>query len=206
LKLWQKAIEEDNIQYYREYIEKFPEGQYVKEANDWQNEEVDLHGGENVEKDYSSDWFIRLNSTVKCDYKTGQLYMELVTVNSREKEIGPNAFFLFYGPDFVDHLLRNGWLLKVISVRWDTEYGSGIFNMHIVRGSVSSFIRKHILDHLDELGRLHIRIDKQRAYLGELALADSNVIKFVFQLEAYPATREKFEEVARELVCMTTSE
>ncbi|MCD6514604.1 MAG: hypothetical protein J7L07_06740, partial [Candidatus Odinarchaeota archaeon] len=28
----------------------------------------------------------------------------------------------------------------------DTEYGSGIFNMHIVRGSVSSFIRKHILD------------------------------------------------------------
>ena len=62
------------------------------------------------------------------------------------KGIGPNAFFLFYGPDFVDHLLKNGWLLKVISVRWDTEYGSGIFNMHIVRGSVSSFIRKHILD------------------------------------------------------------
>ncbi|MHA1469258.1 MAG: hypothetical protein ACTSSP_01710 [Candidatus Asgardarchaeia archaeon] len=65
---------------------------------------------------------------------------------NREKEIGPNMFFLFYGPDFVDHLLKNGWLLKVISVRWDTEYGSGIFNMHIVRGSVSSFIRKHILD------------------------------------------------------------
>ena len=65
---------------------------------------------------------------------------------SKEKEVGINTFFLFYGPDFVDHLLRNGWLLKVISVRWDTEYGSGIFNMHIVRGSVSSFIRKHILD------------------------------------------------------------
>lgn len=32
------------------------------------------------------------------------------------KNIEPHAFFLLYAPDFVDHLLRNGWLLKAISV------------------------------------------------------------------------------------------
>ncbi|MGQ4833984.1 MAG: hypothetical protein ACP6IS_08800 [Candidatus Asgardarchaeia archaeon] len=64
----------------------------------------------------------------------------------RIKNTGPNAFFLFYGPDFIDHLMRNGWLLKVISVRWENEYGSGIFNIHVLKGSVSAFVRKHILD------------------------------------------------------------
>ena len=58
------------------------------------------------------------------------------------KNIEPHAFFLLYAPDFVDHLLRNSWLLKAISVCWNTEYGSGIFNIHIIRSNVSLFIRK----------------------------------------------------------------
>ncbi len=66
------------------------------------------------------------------------------------------------------------------------------------------YLKEHVLDHLDELGRLHLRLDKHKAYQGKLVLGESNVIKLVFQLEAYPATYEKFKEVARGLVCSTT--
>lgn len=66
------------------------------------------------------------------------------------------------------------------------------------------YLREHILDHLDEFGRIHLRFNKQEAYLGRLVLGENNVIKIVFQLESYPATYEKFKEIARGLVCTTT--
>ncbi len=62
------------------------------------------------------------------------------------------------------------------------------------------FLKNHIEEFVDEWGNLHLRFDKQEAYLGRLRLGQSGVIKVIFKLEAYPARREKFLEVARRLV------
>ncbi len=63
------------------------------------------------------------------------------------------------------------------------------------------YLRKHILEHVDEFGRVHLRFDKQKAYMGELKLSEGGgVVKVVIQLEAYPANPEGFARAAGELV------
>ena len=62
------------------------------------------------------------------------------------------------------------------------------------------FLREHIEEFVDDWGHLHLRFDKQEAFLGGLRLGSSGVIKVIFKLEAYPARKEKFLEVARRLV------
>ncbi len=54
---------------------------------------------------------------------------------------------------------------------------------------------------VDEYGVLHIRVDKQKAYLGKVEISyggDSIVIKV--KLVTYPSKREKAIEAARELI------
>jgi RNA binding exosome subunit len=55
-------------------------------------------------------------------------------------------------------------------------------------------------DRVDEEGVLHIRIDKQKAYLGEVELADRDAIVFKAKIVTYPSKREKVLEAARELI------
>lgn len=54
---------------------------------------------------------------------------------------------------------------------------------------------------VDDDGVLHLRLDKQKAYTGLLALArDSDAIDLLVKLEAYPAKREVLLQVARQLL------
>ncbi len=63
------------------------------------------------------------------------------------------------------------------------------------------YLRENVEKHVDPIGRLHLRFDKEAAYLGELRLAEGGrVVKAVFRLEAYPATPEEFAKAARKLV------
>ncbi|MET1124094.1 MAG: RNA-binding domain-containing protein [Archaeoglobaceae archaeon] len=59
-------------------------------------------------------------------------------------------------------------------------------------------------DRIDSQNVLHIRIDKQRAYLGEVRLAEKgDAIAIKAKLVAYPARREKIVEFAKQL-CTTS--
>ena len=54
---------------------------------------------------------------------------------------------------------------------------------------------------IDDQGVLHIRIDKQRAYLGEVRLTEGgDAIVVRTKIVTYPARREKIMEAARVLI------
>ncbi len=55
------------------------------------------------------------------------------------------------------------------------------------------YITSHPYDFLDEYGTVHLRFDKQEAYLGRPVLtAGGDVVKVRAQLEAYPANPEEY--------------
>jgi len=57
-------------------------------------------------------------------------------------------------------------------------------------------------ERMDDFGVLHIRIDKQKAYLGSISLtkgADSIVIKI--KIPSYPQSKEGSVERAKEILC-----
>jgi len=56
-------------------------------------------------------------------------------------------------------------------------------------------------DRIDEQGVLHIRLDKQKAYLGEAELVEKgDAIVFKVKIVTYPSKREKVLEAAKELI------
>lgn len=62
-------------------------------------------------------------------------------------------------------------------------------------------LRPAIESRVDDEGVLHLRIDKQKAYQGMLALAgDADIIDVQVKLKAYPAKPEEIRRVARLLV------
>jgi|Deesub1362A_J573_1020465.scaffolds.fasta_scaffold00328_9 hypothetical protein len=60
-------------------------------------------------------------------------------------------------------------------------------------------------DRLDNQNVLHIRFDKQRAYLGELKLGsgEGDAIVVKAKLVTYPSRRDKVVEMLKELICTT---
>jgi len=54
-------------------------------------------------------------------------------------------------------------------------------------------------ERLDAQNILHIRIDKQKAYLGKIELSSADPIAVKVKLVVYPAKREKALEFAKEL-------
>ncbi len=62
-------------------------------------------------------------------------------------------------------------------------------------------LRKDLASRLDDDGILHLRIDKQKAFQGMLALAnDADAIDVQVKLKAYPAKPEEIRRVAELLV------
>jgi len=56
-------------------------------------------------------------------------------------------------------------------------------------------ILSHLDDFLDEYGTVHLRFDKQEAYLGRAVLTGGgDVVKVRAQLEAYPAKPKEFKK------------
>ncbi len=62
------------------------------------------------------------------------------------------------------------------------------------------FLLNTIQDRLDEHNVLHVRIDKQKAYLGEIELGDRDAIVVRAKIVTFPAKREKALEIAKELI------
>jgi len=67
-------------------------------------------------------------------------------------------------------------------------------------GSKRKFLLNAIEEKLDEQNILHIRIDKQKAYLGEIELGGRDAIVVKAKIVTFPAKREKVVEAARELI------
>ncbi len=67
--------------------------------------------------------------------------------------------------------------------------------LSLLRPEDVDFILRHPDDFLDEYGTVHLRFDKQQAYLGKPVLTEGGgVIKVLGQLEAYPAKPEEFKK------------
>jgi len=65
--------------------------------------------------------------------------------------------------------------------------------LSLLRPEDIDYILRHPDDFLDEYGTVHLRFDKQQAYLGRPVLTEGGgVIKVLAQLEAYPAKPEEF--------------
>jgi|Deesub1362B_J571_1020462.scaffolds.fasta_scaffold00022_113 hypothetical protein len=63
------------------------------------------------------------------------------------------------------------------------------------------YLLETLEDRVDEEGVLHLRIDKQRAYLGELGIVErGDAIVVRIKIVTYPAKREKIIEAARNLI------
>ncbi|MCS7130966.1 MAG: exosome subunit [Archaeoglobaceae archaeon] len=54
-------------------------------------------------------------------------------------------------------------------------------------------------DRIDKQNVLHIRLDKQKIYLGEIEFSNEDPVAIKVKLVVYPAKREKALEFAREL-------
>ncbi len=64
-------------------------------------------------------------------------------------------------------------------------------------------LKCELCERIDERCCLHIRFDKQAAYLGKVQLATtSDAIAIEIKVKAYPAKREKAIAVAEELFCI----
>ncbi len=61
-------------------------------------------------------------------------------------------------------------------------------------------ILKDVEKYIDAFGVLHLRLNKQEAYLGRAILGGKGVIKVEIKLRAFPATPEGFLKSAREIL------
>lgn len=94
--------------------------------------------------------------------------------------------------------------LKFLEVKLTKKREIDEFLKHLF----SSLARKDIQylletleERVDEEGVLHLRIDKQRAYLGELELVEGgDAIVVRIKIVTYPAKRERIIEAARILI------
>ncbi len=115
-------------------------------------------------------------------------------------------------------LLPPGMDLKNSRVKWRENIAKGVLGNPIliidvvadkksdarklwkhVRSLLSEEDVKYILSHpddfLDEYGTVHLRFDKQEAYLGRPVLTSGgDVVKVRAQLEAYPAKPEEYKK------------
>lgn len=72
---------------------------------------------------------------------------------------------------------------------------------HWDREGILASLGSEIDARVDDDGVLHFRLDKQKAYLGSLALArDADAMDVQVKLKAYPAKPEELRRVARSLV------
>jgi len=63
------------------------------------------------------------------------------------------------------------------------------------------YLLETLEDRVDEEGVLHLRIDKQKAYLGEMEIVErGDAIVVRIKIVTYPARREKIIEAARNLI------
>ena len=68
-------------------------------------------------------------------------------------------------------------------------------------GEQRKFLVNLLEEKVDDQGVLHIRIDKQKAYLGEVELTEGgDAIVVKAKIVTYPAKRDKIIEVAKRLV------
>ncbi len=68
-------------------------------------------------------------------------------------------------------------------------------------GEQRRFLINLLEEKIDDQGVLHIRIDKQKAYLGEVELTEGgDAIVVKTKIVTYPAKREKIIEVAKQLI------
>ncbi len=73
-------------------------------------------------------------------------------------------------------------------------------NLLELLGEQAEEILNTLEDRIDDQNVLHIRIDKQKAYLGEISLTSGgDPIAVKLRLVTYPSKREKVIEFAREL-------
>jgi len=78
------------------------------------------------------------------------------------------------------------------------EFWNNLINL---LGDQREYIINTLEDRIDDQGQLYIRIDKQKAYLGEVVVTeggDAVVVKA--KLVTYPAKREKIVEFAKEIL------
>jgi hypothetical protein len=63
------------------------------------------------------------------------------------------------------------------------------------------YLLETLEDRVDEEGVLHLRIDKQRAYLGELQIVEGgDAIVVRIKIVTYPAKREKIIQAVRDII------
>ena len=74
-------------------------------------------------------------------------------------------------------------------------------NLMELLGDQKKFLLNMLEEKVDDQGVLHIRIDKQKAYLGEVELTEGgDAIVVKTKIVTYPAKREKIIEAAKELI------
>jgi len=90
----------------------------------------------------------------------------------------------------------------IIEARADRKSDARKWWKHIVsllKKEDVEYVLENMHDFLDEFGVVHLRFDKQAAYLGRPVLSGGGgVIKIRAQLEAYPAKPEEFEKAFRQ--------
>ena len=94
--------------------------------------------------------------------------------------------------------------LKFLEVRLTKRREIEEFMKHLL-SSLSQDDVQYLLETLenrvDDEGVLHLRIDKQKAYLGELEIVEGgDAIVVRIKIVTYPARREKIIEAARNLI------
>jgi len=73
-------------------------------------------------------------------------------------------------------------------------------NLMELIGEQRKFLLNAIEEKLDEHNVLHIRINKQKAYLGEIELGDRDAIVIKVKIVTFPAKRENVLDAVRELM------
>ena len=74
-------------------------------------------------------------------------------------------------------------------------------NLIELLGDQRRYIVNTVENRIDDQGNLYIRIDKQRAYLGDVVLTETgDAILIKVKLVTYPSRRDRIVEFAREIV------
>ncbi len=91
----------------------------------------------------------------------------------------------------------------IVHLRWRVDDGkalAGVWGKWKEAG-LPAGLRPRLDARLDEDGTLHLRLDKQKAYEGVLALAiEGDTIDVRVKLKAYPAKPQEIRRVARALL------
>lgn len=94
--------------------------------------------------------------------------------------------------------------LKFLEVKLTKKREIEEFLRHLVSSLNQDDIRyllETLEDRVDEEGVLHLRIDKQKAYLGELEIVErGDAIVVHIKIVTYPARRERIIEAAKNLI------